>query len=75
MPTVHDRVLAALRTVRDADGAIVHGEGRVLAYRPPSLTGAAVLIALDAAEPQSSRKRTLRGDARRHPIQLDLGAE
>lgn len=69
--TLRDRVLEALATVRDDSGVIIHGKGRVLAWRPPTINGFAVLIALD--EPDSDRgRKDLRSDARRHPMHMDI---
>ena len=80
MAKLRDKVLAALETVREADGVIVHGAGRVLAFRPPSLNGSAVLIALEDETPiRRHPVRDLpadgerpRWDARNHPVQLDI---
>lgn len=74
MATLRERVLAALETVREADGVIVHGAGRVLAFRPPSLNGSAVLIDLDHDDPPATepRQEPVRADVRRLPVQLDL---
>lgn len=78
--TLRDRVMAALATTSDNDGVIVHGQDRVLAYRPPSLNGCAVLITLEDETPTrrhpvqelpADGKRP-RWDARTHPVQLDL---
>lgn len=81
MATLRDRVLDAVASVKDADGVIVHGAGRVLAWRPPSLNGGAVLIALEDETPTrchpvqdlpADGDERLRADARNHPVQLDL---
>lgn len=64
---MRERVLAALATLNEADGAIIYGAGRVLAYRPPSLNGCAVLIDLDDEALQPASREPLRADARRHP--------
>lgn len=80
MATLRDRVLDAVASVKDADGVIVHGAGRVLAWRPPSLNGGAVVIALEDETPTrrhpvqhlSADGERPRWDARNHPIQLDL---
>lgn len=65
--TLRDQVMGALATVADADGVIVHGQGRVLAFRQPSLNGAAVLIDLDHGDvdPTPPRQKPV---TRKHPV-------
>lgn len=73
--------MSALATVSDRDGVIVHGAGRVLAYRDPHpVDGAAVLIALEDETPTRRHPvqdlpddgERLRADVRRLPVQLDM---
>lgn len=66
---LRDRVMSALDTIRDADGAIIYGDGRVLAWRPPHpIEGGAVLIDLDHGDvdPTPPRQKPV---TRKHPVQ------
>lgn len=74
-PDLRSRVMAALAATHDRDGVIVHGEGRVLAWRPPHpVDGGAVLVDLDHGDgsPAPSRQEPVRADVRRLPVQLDM---